>query len=68
MYILDIGELYLAFGGLMEAKKDYKLKPEQIRAIETAIAKEQRVEIVPSRDGARLFFVKRIELSDSKRA
>lgn len=52
----------------MEAKKDYKLKPEQIRAIETAIAKEQRVEIVPSRDGARLFFVKRIELSDSKRA
>lgn len=46
----------------MDGKKDYKLKPEQIKAIEAAVAKEQRVEIVPGRDGARVFFVKRTEI------
>ncbi len=42
-----------------EAKK---LLPEQIKAIEAAISKGDRVEIIPLKDGVKLVHIKRQEL------
>lgn len=44
------------------SEKKYKLSPIMIEQIEEAVNREERVEVVPSRDGARLFRVKRSEI------
>lgn len=42
--------------------KEYKLQPEQIKAIEKAIKKADRIEIVPCKDGLRITSIQRQEV------
>jgi len=40
-------------------EQEYKLTPEQIRAIEAVLRKGDRVEVVPAKDGVKLLKVQR---------
>lgn len=43
----------------MDNKNTYKLKPGDIRAIESVLAKDDRAEVVPVKDGVRVLHIKR---------
>lgn len=49
----------------MTDKQDFKLKAELVRQIEAAIKRDERIEIVPTKDGAKVFRIKRNEIKDS---
>lgn len=40
-------------------KQEYKLTPEQVKAIELVVNKGDRVEIIPVRDGLKIMKVRR---------
>lgn len=42
--------------------KEYKLSPEQIKAIETAAVKADRIELVPCKEGFKITAIQRKEV------
>ncbi len=46
----------------MGKQPEYKLTPEQIRAIEATVSRGDRVEIVPVKDGLKILRTKREEV------
>ena len=42
--------------------KEYKLSPEQIKAIETAAVKADRIELVPCKEGLKITAIQREEV------
>lgn len=45
---------------------DYKLTPEQIKAIEDKAAKCDRIELIPHKDGFRIAYIRRYKDIESK--
>ena len=43
-----------------------ELKPEQIKAVEAVLAKGDRVELIPVKDGVRVIWVKRREVKENR--
>lgn len=46
----------------MGKQPEYKLTPEQIRAIEATVSRGDRVEVVPVKDGLKILRTKREEI------
>ena len=46
----------------MGKRPEYKLTPEQIRAIEATVSRGDRVEVVPVKDGLKILRTKREEV------
>lgn len=44
------------------AKRRVELSPENIKAINAVLAKDQRVEVVPTKDGVKVVWVRREEV------
>ena len=43
-------------------KKKIELSPENIKAINAVLAKDQRVELIPTKDGVRVIHIRRDEV------